>query len=96
MVFLQSELIRQGKGKESSGRSSGATDCRRGSLEELNRIYEPDSAVVPKGLFGREAQFARDILNIQRGVELDSREAASRSLLCHDPRQVALRHYFLG
>jgi hypothetical protein len=62
----------------------GSADCRRGSLEELNRIYEPDSAVVPKGLFGREAQFARDILSIQRGVELDSREAASRSLLCHD------------
>jgi len=61
MVFLQSELTRQGKGKESSGRSSGAADCRRGSLEELNRIYEPDSAMVPKGLFGRDAQFARDI-----------------------------------
>jgi ATP-dependent exoDNAse (exonuclease V) alpha subunit len=30
--------------------------------------------VVPKGLFGRGAQFARDILRIERAVELDSRK----------------------
>ena len=87
MVFLQSELRRQGKGKESSGRSgrsSGAADCQRGGLEELNRIYESDSAVVPKGLFGRDDLLATYL--ITKRLELDSREAASRSLLCHDPR----------
>jgi len=74
MVFLQSELTRRQKGKESSGRSSGTANWRRGILGELNRIHEPDSAVVPKGLFGRGAQFARDILRIERAVELDSRK----------------------
>jgi hypothetical protein len=61
MVFLQSELTRRQKGNASSGRSSGTADGRRGILGELTRIYEADSAVVPKGLFGRGAQLARDI-----------------------------------
>src|ERR1019366_2795882 len=52
-----------------------ATNWRRGIVGELNRNYEPDSAVVPNGLFGRDAQFARDILRIERAVELDSRKA---------------------
>jgi len=56
MVFLQSELIRRQKGKESSGSSSATADERRGILGELNRIYERDSAVVPKELFGRGAK----------------------------------------
>jgi hypothetical protein len=42
-------------------------------LGELNRIYGPDPAVVPKVLFGRRAQFARDILGIESGG-LDSRK----------------------
>ena len=55
-------------------KSSGTAEWRRGILGELNRIYEPDSAVVPKGLFGRVAQLARDILRIERAAKLDSRK----------------------
>ena len=60
MVFLRSELTRPGIGKETTGRSSWAGVWWRGILGELNRIYEPDSAVFPKGLFGRGAQLTRD------------------------------------
>jgi hypothetical protein len=50
-------------------RSSVCNNWRRGIVGELNRNYEPDSAVVPNGLFGRGAQFARDTLRIERAVE---------------------------
>ena len=43
----------------------------RGILGELNRIYETDSAAFLKGLFGRGAQLAPDILGIERAVKLD-------------------------
>jgi hypothetical protein len=74
MVFLLSELTRRQKKKESSGRSPRTAKWRTGILGEMHRIYEPDSAAVPKWLFGRGAQFARDILMIQRAADLDGRK----------------------
>ena len=65
MVFLQNELTRRQRGKCLAGDRGIATNWRRGILGELNRTYELDSAVVPQGLFGRGAQFARDVLRIE-------------------------------
>jgi len=59
MVFLQSELTRRKRKRIQREIVGYSRSAKRGILGELNRIYGPDSAVVPKVLFGRRAQFAR-------------------------------------
>lgn len=69
MVFLRSELTRPG---EKNRKIVVGSRWWRGILGEPNRIYELDSAVVPKGLFGRGAQITREILKeLRKDPHLD-------------------------